>query len=335
MPYVVHRESDDSTLQSGTTNADGEFSFVQNLSPGEWWWEVTDTTPTPDARRVGSSRSSGSGGAYSLAEIPMVLRALGNGVVSGYLGGLAVTYVPPTGLDLDVATGAAVALGFPAVVHTGFNYAITSTRDATNPKQCYLLLEFTGADGKVVIKDVCGTAAASPVLPALTLTEATYQLPLASFRLPNTGSANLTQVSDLRTYANQRTTLVTATVRRVDLVTPLTTTSTTGVALTGLTTTVTLLSGVVYDLEVTAAVLLKVTAGQAVSIAPYLNGTSNVAEYLGTNVSADYVLVSNTHTLLGVAGTGATVDCGLLWKVSGGTGSALTGWLHVLATPRS
>lgn len=338
MPYTVKLHLDASTLTSGNTSAAGEIDYAPNLSPGPWYATVTDSTPDPDAVRVVSTKSTDSGGAYSLAEVPMVLRALGNGVVTGYLNTLAVTY-DAAGLDLDVATGAALALGIPAVVSAGFKHTVTTTRDATNPKQCYLVLEFTGIgqteEGKVVAKDVCGTAAASPTLPALTQTEATYQSPLATFRLPNTGSTTLTQVTDARTYLLTRNPVVSSVVRRTDPTSATATSSTTGEDVTGLTTTVTLLSGVIYDIEAHALVLVKATAGQTVSLAPYLTSTASIAAYVTSNASTDYIAIGNVHSVAAVVGAGTTVPAGVFWKVSGGTASAITGYLAISATPRT
>ncbi len=336
-PYSIKLHADDSVLQSGNTDANGQVSYAPNLSPGPWYLTATDATPEPDAVRVISTKSSGSGGAYSLGELPMALRGLGNGVVAGYLNALAVSY-DGAGLDLSVATGAAVVKGIPAVVNTAANPAIVTTRDAANPKACYLVLEVTGVgqtnEGKVEFKDVCGTAAASPALPALTQTEATYQYPLASFRLPTTASTTLTTLADVRTYLGIRNPVVGSVVRRVNPATEDTTTSTTGVDATGLTTTVTLLSGGVYDVTATALLVAKVTVGQTVSIAPYISGVGNSATYVDSNATT-HAAIGNVHTLEGVVGTGAAISCGLRIKVSGGTGTYQVGYLEIVATPRS
>lgn len=334
----IIRESDDTVLDTLTTDADGRWEYTQNGSPGPWRWEATDATPTPDIVRVSSSLSAGSGGAYSLAELVPALRVLGNGVVADYGNELAVTY-DAAGLDLDIDTGAAVVNGIPAVFDAVTDLTSVGTRDATNPKACYVVLAVTGAgeseEGKAELVAVCGTAAASPALPSLTQTDALYQLPLASYQLPNTSSTTLTAVTDLRTFAGTRNPVVSSVVRRTDPTSATTTTSTTGEDLSGLTTTVTLLDGVTYDLEAHALVLVKAAAGQTVSIAPYLNGTGNLATYVASNVSSDYLAIGNAYTLAGVAGSGAAVNCGLRWKVSGGTGNAITGHLLVVATPRS
>ncbi len=338
MPYTIKLHLDASTLASGNTSAAGEVDYAPNLSPGPWYATVTDSTPDPDAVRVVSTKSTDSGGAYSLAELPMVLRAIGHGVTDGYLNELAVTY-DGAGLDLTIATGAAMALGIPTVVSATANPSVTSTRDVTNPKQCYLVLEFTGIgqteEGKVVAKDVCGTAAASPTLPALTQTDVLWQEPLATFRLPNTGSTVLTQVTDARAFLLTRNPVVSSVVRRTDPASATATSSTTGEDISGMTTTVTLLSGVVYDIEAHALVLAKAAAGQTVSIAPYINGTFSIATYVASSAVTDYMAIGNVHILGAVTGAGTTISCGVYWKTSGGTASAITGYLLIVATPRT
>jgi hypothetical protein len=341
--YEVFLHLDDSSLDSGTLDVAGQFEYEVNGSPGPIYWEVTDATPTPDAIRVGSSTTSGSGGAYSLAELPIALRALGNGVIDGYGNELAVTD-PDSGTNLAVATGAAIANGIPAVWHTSATHAITSSQDAANPKACYLVLEFTGLgeaeEGKVELVDTCGAAAASPSLPALTQTDATYQLPLATFQLGIVGASNaddVTAVTDARAFVGRtRNPVVSNIVRRTDPTSSATSTSTTGEDATSLTTTLTLLNGITYDLFAQALLLGKISsASETWQIAPYLNGTGNIATYVTGNNTSDYVALGNSYALAGVAGTGATVSCGLRIKVSGGTMTYITGFLLVWGIPRS
>jgi hypothetical protein len=100
------------------------------------------------------------------------------------------------------------------------------------------------------------------------------------------------------------------------------------------TTNLTLISGVTYDVLSTVTLALKATAGQSISLAPYINGTANVAPFVSSTISTDFVIVTNTHSMV-VAGTGSAMSCSALVKVSGGTGAQhLTGCLLVTATPR-
>jgi hypothetical protein len=343
LAYTVKLHVDDSTLASSTTDSAGQASYAPNLSPGPHYFTGTDTAPTPDAVRVVSSKSTGSGGAYSLAEIPMALRVLGNGVIDGYLNELAITD-PDSGSNLSYATGAALIKGIPAVVNTSGTYVISGdvSPDASNPKACYLVLELTGIgqteEGKVVMKAVCGTAAASPSLPSLTQTEATYQYPLASFTYGTSGSSNanrVTSLTDLRTFLPGRNPVVSSIVRRTDPTSEATTTSTTGADATSLTTTVTLVSGVVYDLQARCFLLTKISdAAQTAQVAAYLTSTSEISSYLTAN-STSYVGLANAHSLGSVTGSGAAVSAGVRIKVSGGTMTYSVGMLEVIAVPRT
>jgi hypothetical protein len=340
IPYTVKLHLDDSTLASGNTDASGQATYTPNLSPGPHYITATDTAPTPDAVRVMSSKSYGSGGAYSLAELPIILRALGTGVLRNYLNTCAVTY-DGAGLDLDTNTGAMLALGIPAVINTSVNTAISAAlRDATNPKQCYWCAVFTGIgqaeEGKVVLSPVCGTAAASPSLPALTQSETTYQFPLATFRLPNTGSTTLTQVTDVRAYLQTRNPTLSGIASRANPAIENTTTSTTGVdAITAVgSETVTLVNGVIYDIQARGFLVCKISAAPfQAQIAVYINGVGNISGFISTT-NTTYISLSNAHALT-MVGTGAAITCGIRVKVTGGTMTYQAGQIEIVATPRS
>ncbi len=341
LPYTVKLHLDDSTLASGTTTVAGQFEYSPNLHPGPHYWTATDAAADPDVIRVGSSKSAGSGGTYSFYELPILLRLLGTGVVPDYLNELAVTY-DGAGLDLDVATGAANILGLPAVVAVETEHTVVTARDAANTKACYLVLEATGLgeaeEGKIVFKDVCGAAAASPSLPTLTQTDALYQFPLASFILPTSASTTLSTLVDLRAFVGPGggNPQVSNTARRSDPTSTTTTTSTTGADIASLTTTVTLLDGVVYDIEARAHVLVKAPVGQEVQVAVYIGDVALISAYIGSEVSADYVGITNVHTLENLTGDGGAETCGVRWRVdASGTATALTGVLLVIATPRA
>jgi hypothetical protein len=340
MAYSVKLHLDDSDLDTGTTDSAGQATYEVNLSPGPHYFTGTDDAPTPDAVRVVSSQSTGSGGAYSLAELPLVLRALGTGVIDGYLNELACTD-PGTSKNIAYNTGAALIGGIPCVVSTGGTYAVAASQDATNPKACYLVLEVTNIgeteEGKSVLMDYCGAAAASPSLPSLT-SATTTRYPLYTFTLGNSGASaanSITNLTDVRTFIPGRNPVVPSIVRRTDPTSEATTTSTTGADATSLTTTPTLLNGVVYDLQARCFLLCKISdAAQTAQVSVYLNGTSNLATYVTTN-STSYVGLANAYDLLEVTGSGGTISCGVRIKVSGGTMTYSVGLLEVIAVPRS
>jgi len=344
IPYELrsHAAGPPPPFASGNTDANGQFAYQANLSPGPFFWKATDSGPTPPVVRQGSTRSCDSGGGFSLAEVPIGLRAMGQaGVVRNYLNGLLVS--AGAGINFNVATGAALLLGLPAVVYTAItNLACVSSRDATNPRACYVVVQARGAgdalEGEITLFDVCGAAAASPTLPnlAASQTEALWQEPLASFRLPPTGGGSvLTNVVDVRRYLLTKNPQVPLVARRLSQ-TPVTCSNTTtgdDVTWDDGSTALTLVNGVTYDVVSSVTLALKAAAGQTISVAPYINGAANIAPFLGTTTSADFVTVTTTHTLA-VVGTGAPMTCSARVKVNGGTGSYLTGTLLLTATPR-
>ncbi len=331
----IIREIDDVVLGTDTTDVNGEWDYTQNGSPGPWRWEADDGTTV----RSSSSNAYGSGGGYSLYELVNALSLLNTGIIPNFGTGMATTY-DGAGLDLDVSAGGALVQGIPALWWTGAKHTVVTSRDASNPKACYLVIEVTGQgqteEGKAVLKDVCGAAAASPSLPTLTQTSATYQFPLATFRLPTSASTTLTTLADARpTTAGINNPVVSSVVRRTDPTSVATSTSTTGEDATSLTTTVTLLSGVTYDLEARCILTNKISAAPNIAqIAIYINGTSNMSTFVA-NDSTAYLATPNAHTLSGVVGTGAAISCGVRVKVNAGTMSYHVGYLMVTATPRS
>src|SRR5262245_16020739 len=251
IPYTVTPAAGGAAICSGNTDANGQFTCDRNLSPGPIQWDATDSTVTPAVTRHGTSKSVGSGGAYSLAELPLALRLLGNGVVPGYLNGLAATAGP--GINFNVATGAAVALGIPAAVYTAIaNQACIQPRDAAQPKACYVIVQWRGLgealEGETTIFDICGAAAASPLLPGLTQTSAIWQEALAKFTLPPTGGGTtLTGFTDMRRFASGNTQRNTVARRLTQSTGSITTTPTDAVWDSGSADLV-LNPGVVYDL---------------------------------------------------------------------------------------
>jgi hypothetical protein len=332
------KHSDGSTITTDTTDANGQAQYEANGSPGPWYWESVVGSTT----RRGSSKSYGGGGAFSAYELVYALRIMGDGVIDGYLNELAVTY-DGAGLDLDINTGAALGAGVIANFPSVTDLTSVGTRDATHPKACYCVVEIAppgqSDEGRSEIKAVCGTAAASPVLPTLTNDETLRQVALATYTLPNTGSTTLTNLADVRAFVldpdgQNPEAVQSAVVRRSDPTAEITTTSTSGVDVTGLTSTLTLTSGVVYDIEVRGYLLCKSSSsGQTVSIAPYGNGSAAIASYVSGN-HTDYAALGNVHTIAGVTGSGAAIAVGLSWKVSGGTATANVGYVLAKAVPR-
>jgi hypothetical protein len=340
--YTIYKELDNAVLKTGNTDPNGQFTYDTNLCPGPWRWEAIDNSTEQPSVRRGSTKSYDSAGTYSLYELPYALRILGNGVVANYLGEMAPS--AGSGINYSVATGAAVALGIPTTIATAIaNQACVTARDAALPKQCYLVLQFEGLgtteEGKVILTDVCGVAAASPTLPGLTQSDTRWHLPLATFRLPNTGGSTLTQFTDVRTLLGASAAInpqLSSIGRRIDALGSVNVLSTTGADVVWTTgaVTPTLLSGVLYDITTEVSLLVKAPPGQTISIAPYINTTANRATFLDSTYSTDYIQISNSYALMGVLGTGVALPCGTSIKVSATTGYYLTGSQIVTATPR-
>lgn len=334
----VKRHNGDTPVGETTTDPNGRWEVTYPGNPGPYYWEAHDPAGSaPDVTRKGSSLSYGSGGCYSLAELPYALRLRGNGVVPGYLGGLAVT--PGGGLNLNVAAGAVVALGVPAVWENPLVYAVDpAQRDATHPRMCYLVALVVGPDnptdaGLARIGVIPGTPAASPVLPDITTyqTEGAWNVPLASFRLSSAATSVIDQLVQITSNPAANHPTVIKIVRRLDPAASVPVSSS-GVDVSGLTTTVDLLPGVAYDLS--GRVWLVCNANSAstpIEVASYLNTSANTSEFL-PNASLTPVGVGNAHaTVDPIVGAGVPIACGARVK---GVGSYSVGYFQVIARPR-
>lgn len=338
---LLHADDGMTTLDDGTTDADGQIIYDPDGSPGPFYWEVTDG----DVTRSGSTKSSGSGGSYSLAEIPIALRALGPGVIDGYKNELACTD-PDSGPNISMGSGAVISgNGILAVWHsTGPTvHAVSTAQDGTNPKACYLCIETSGPgeddEGRAEIVDICGAAAASPALPTPTQTDALWQEPLYSFVLGNSGSSDandITSLTDVRKFVPTRSAVVSGAGRREDPTVEQSITSTTtgdDVVWTSGSPNLTLANGVTYDLEAECFLMVKAPSGQTISIAIALAGLTT-GTFISSATSSDHRSVMNVRSAAAVVGTGASVTNTVKAKVSGGTGKVAAGYLYVRAVPR-
>lgn len=319
------------SVATDTTDANGFYDFTLNGNPyGRLSVTATDGTTT---RRT-DSRALGMAGALSLYELAHVFTGLGDGVIAGHANTLAVA---ATGTrQVAVNTGAALVKGIPFVNYASSSPAAAGSANASGATRLdALVIEVTRLgqteEGKAVLRIVEGTASE----PALTQTAALWQHKLARLSLAN-GGASYT-VTDQRQY------LLAAGVTREDVKTGVaritstadnTISSTTGADIAALNVALALDPGVVYDIVARAWLVCKTTSG-VVSIAPYIDGTANMAVYLGYD-QGGYSGLANWHVLAGVVGTGAAVNCGLYAKksASGATARHATGSLLVVAYPR-
>ncbi len=315
----------------------GVWTVTTEGSPGPVYWEGTYDGKT----RRGSSKSVMPAGALQLGELPYVLQGLGDGVLSGVLNALAVS--AGTGLGLTIATGAALVKGVQFTNHTISTNGLTAdTAHATLPRIDTVVVEVgrltRNDEGRAEMKLVAGTAAASPVAPALTQTNNTWQYPLADVRV-NAAATAITSVTDRRTYLLSgtitRNPQVVAITRRTNTASVNLTTSATDIAT--LNVNPVLVSGVTYDIMVEASVLLGIGGSNCtVDMAPYIGTTADIADYLGHNISNRDIAITNTHRKLGVVGAGVAVACGVLAKKSNSNSANYsTGIIVATCTPRS
>lgn len=150
--------------------------------------------------------AAGTGGQASVLEVEW--QRMGRAwLVSGVLdlhadaaGRLAIT-APGTGMTVSLAAGVAWVEGFFYRNDAAAALAIGAA-DATNPRidTVVLRLDRTANNTRAFVK--AGTAAASPVPPTLTQTDALWELPLADVRVPAAaGSIVAANITDRRPFA--------------------------------------------------------------------------------------------------------------------------------------
>lgn len=332
---TLKRHSDGATIATQVTDAAGFFRFQLDGCPGPCYWEATADGKT----RRKSSKSLGPAGTVQLGEAPYLIAALTDGVGSAVMNALAPTN--PSGLTVRIATGVAFVKGITYANYT-LDDLVLGTAHATLPRIDTVVVEVAriGAtdEGRAELKVVAGTAAASPVAPALTQNATVWQFPLANARV-NAAQTTIATLTDRRVMllaaGLSRNPVVTAVGVRTD--TSLVALSQVPAAVIGLTAAPVLLAGVVYDVVVEASVQLLVGVNNCLAeIAPYIGTTTEIATYLGHNQTSQTIAITNSHILLGAVGTGAALSCGVMAKKSNGNNAwHLGGVIVATAYPRS
>lgn len=131
-------------------------------------------------------------------------RNIGEGVKGSFnTTDLKVT-APGTGMTVSVAAGQALVRGHYYYNDAAKSLAIT-TANASNPRIDTVVLELDPTANTITAKVVAGTAAASPVAPTLTQTDAAvYQLPIAYIAVAAaTATISSANVTDARTFLGQ------------------------------------------------------------------------------------------------------------------------------------
>lgn len=335
-------DGDTSLTADIDTDADGLWTWTYTpagsagagwtLNPGGIYWTGVYAGQT----RTASSLATGLWGGNSIAELPILLSAFGDGVVAGAVSGdFAVTY-DGAGLDVDIAAGKALLDGI-AVTNPSSRELTIAAAHATLPRIDRIVLELTrtagDTEGKVMLKVLAGTPAASPAAPALTDSASTLQISLAQVRV-NAAATTVTSVTDERAY------VLTEIARNPALISVLRTetpafVTTTPTSIAALQHSVTLVNGVYYDISV--EIDLSVDGGNSVAqIAGFIEGTSNASEYAYPPTTSGYISLRNVHTRT-VLGTGASITAGVLIKKSSSATAVAyySGVTKVMAIPRS
>lgn len=340
----VFLATDDSTLTADIdTDADGLWSWTYSpagsaaagwtLNPGGIYW----TGVYQGYTRKGSSLASGMWGSNSIAELPVLFSAFGDGVVAGALtGDFAVTY-DAAGLDVDIAAGKALLDGI-IVTNPSSRELNISSAHATHPRIDRIVLELTRTAGetygKVMLKVVAGTPAASPAAPTLTDDANTLQISLAQIRV-NALATTVASVTDERSYSLTAVTNNPSLISVARTAPGATALTTTGTTIAALQHSVTLVNGVYYDISVDVELLVDGTSSVA-QIAGFIEGTSNASDYVTAPAQSGILSLRNVHTRT-VVGTGVAITAGVLAKRSSSATvvNFYSGITKVTAIPRS
>lgn len=130
-------------------------------------------------------------------------RNIGEGVKGLPSGTELKPYGDASGMNVKVPAGQAMVRGHYFLNDATATLTVSSA-NATNPRIDYVVLELDPVANTIVLKMVDGTAAASPVAPALTQTDSgVYQLPLATvYVAAAVSNVAASAVTDMRTFLN-------------------------------------------------------------------------------------------------------------------------------------
>ncbi len=201
---TVKRVSDNSTIASTTTGADGkaEFSETQIEYPGPLYYSATDGTTT----RQLAGYSTGQIGTWFASDFVRAMRIMTDGVVKNIDGELAVT---ATGSDmvLSIANGFAFLYGH-SYYQPGTKTVTVAANGAGNARIDLVVLRLsppgTSEEGKIVPAIVQGTPAATPSAPTPTQNAGTvWEIPLRTVLVDPGVSAIVTgKLTDARVWSS-------------------------------------------------------------------------------------------------------------------------------------
>lgn len=328
---------------SATAGNEGFYELTRDWAEGPYYTEWTHEGAT----RRESSRSVGTAGALHLGEEQIMLGALGNGVRSGYLGGLDVT--APGGMAVRVGSGAALVDGIVAHNRVATAGVFPAGDDLTVPAnpgpgtridRVCIEVQRAGApeQGRARPVLLLGTAG-SGAPPTAAWTTTTAYLPLAQVTVAQGAAAiGSSSLTDERAYLLTGSGLV-----RNPVASDVNSASG-NFASYGtfgdrfiLPAAPVLLSGVVYDVLTEGQVGNTNSPGASGSMEVYGGSTATRGMTHAGGGANFYALVSSLFQT--VTGTGAAYTCGMIVRKATGNDTSLTssfsnGHLRVTASPR-
>ena len=171
-------ESDNTLLDSTTTDGNGWYQFVLNGNPGPYY--ITSSFGSEVQRT--SSKVVGLSGTTDVGNLGLNFRIYGDGYIPSVLSELAVS-ASGGSMNVTVAPGAALVRGILYDQFETLQFPIAAS--TIQPRIDRIVIEVIPAgageniEGRSRIVVKTGTPAATPTAPSLTQTTALWQIPLA------------------------------------------------------------------------------------------------------------------------------------------------------------
>lgn len=239
------------SLGAAVSDAQG---FVTFQADGHWEPFYLHLSDVPGGDKFWRSDESHASGSFSPKELPFVLRALGDGVVTGYSGLLQVGLVSG-GPSVSVAPGAALVSGHPVAFYNFTTLPNTRPQSGTRIDKVVIELypegstsaggAFTGRADLTILQDV----GSSPLSQNVNY----YQVALATLTVPAAGAITLT---DDRSFSAGG-----AAVTGASSLASFSTTNGSGEYIAAMDFTLSLPADITYDVNVSASVTQDIGGG--------------------------------------------------------------------------
>lgn len=246
----VRRKSDGVTLTTLTTDADGFVTYQASGHPVPFFFETTNTI---GGHRYWASDDVLPAGALSLAEAPIALRALGDGVITGLLSGLSASL---SGTTVTLGTGGALCAGYPVLNYSAVSLPLTRPASGTRVDRIVARAYPAGASTSPGYADVALVSGDGVSTPALVQTANEHQVALWLLSVPSVGAITLTdeRTAVLSGYLTRPTTIAGTAIAQ-----SASTSSAGGEALSGLTVSLVLPTSRTYDISATLSAIQNVS----------------------------------------------------------------------------